>query len=141
MLNFLNTLLTDNGSHTYNIILTIITIALIISNMYNRIKYLCLEKAAERVAQIESDRNLTGPEKFAKVVLWINEDLPTIFKNKLVKIIIEKLVQFAYDESKEYTKNYVKRKTGYDISTLLENINVTDSKDSIDSKSDDCTNS
>ena len=139
MIEYLKNLFSD-GPNTYSTLLTIITIAMIVFSMYNRIKYLCLEKAAEIVAEIEQNKDLTGSEKFAQVVLWINEDLPKIFRNKVINTLIEKLVQFAYDNSKEYAKNYVKRKTGYDISTLLGNLNNQDSNDSDNMKTDVSTN-
>ena len=34
--------------------------------------------------------------------------------------LIEKLVQYTYDNSNTYAKNYIKRKTGYDISKIVE---------------------
>ena len=135
MIEYIKNLFSD-GPDTYSTLLTIITITMIVISMYNRIKYLCLEKAAEKVAEIEQNIELSGSEKFAQVVLWINEDLPNFFRNKFINTLIEKLVQFAYDNSKEYAKNYVKRKTGYDISTLLGNINNQNSNDSNNMKTD-----
>lgn len=129
-----------NGFDTYSTFITIIAINMVIFSMYNRIKYLCLKKAAEKVAEIEQNRELTGSEKFAQVVLWINEDLPKLFRNKFFNTLIEKLVQFAYDNSKEYTENYIKRRTGYDLSTLIENIYNKNLNDSNDAKSDISTN-
>ena len=63
---------------------------------------------------------LTGEEKFALVISWINKDLPKIFANSIFKTIVEKIVQYAYDNSFNYMKNYIKRKTGYD-SLSIEN--------------------
>ena len=79
------------NSNTYDVIITIIAISLAFTTMYNKIKYFCLEKAAEKVAEVEKDKELTGSQKFAKVVLWINQELPKLFKNKLFNIIVEKL--------------------------------------------------
>lgn len=129
-----------NGFDTYSTLITIIAINMVIFSMYNRIKYLCLKKAAEKVAEIEQNTELTGSEKFAQVVLWINEDLPKLFRNKFFNTLIKKLVQFAYDNSKEYTENYIKRRTGYDLSTLIENIYNKNLNDSNDAKSDISTN-
>ena len=139
MIEYIKNLFSD-GPNTYSTLLTIITITMIVFSMYNRIKYLCLKKAAEKVAEIEQNKELTGSEKFAQVVLWINEDLPKFFRNKFINTLIEKLVQFAYDNSKEYAKNYVKRKTGYDISTLLGNLGTQNSNDSNNTKTDTPTN-
>ena len=128
-------------SNVYDVIITIIAVILAFSTMYNKIKYFCLEKAAEKVAEVEKDKELTGSQKFAKVVLWINQDLPKLFKNKLFNIIVEKLVNCAYDNSKEYAINYIKRKTGYDISELLKYLpdNLNNSSDN--TSSDKSTNS
>ena len=109
--------------------------------MYNKIKYFCLEKAAEKVAEVEKDKELTGSQKFAKVVLWINQELPKIFKNKLFNIIVEKLVNYSYNTSKEYAINYIKRKTGYDISELIKKLSDTSKESSEDMNLDKDINS
>ena len=128
-------------SNVYDVIITIIAISLAFTTMYNKIKYFCLEKAAEKVAEVEKDKELTGSQKFAKVVLWINQELPKIFKNKLFNIIVEKLVNYSYNTSKEYAINYIKRKTGYDISELIEKLSDTSKESSEATNSDKNTNS
>ena len=107
MISFIKDIVFD--SNAYDVIITIIAISLAFTTMYNKIKYFCLEKAAEKVAEVEKDKELTGSQKFAKVVLWINQELPKLFKNKLFNIIIEKLVNYSYNTSKEYAINYIKR--------------------------------
>lgn len=128
-----------DGSETYNTILTIISIGLIIIAIYNRIKYLCLEKASEKVAEVEKMTELSGSEKFALVVLWINESLPKVFRTAFFQAILEKIINYAYDNSKSYALNYIKRKTGYDISELLETLENTSTAKPEDTKSDDST--
>ncbi len=130
----------SDATHTWNTILALLVIFSIVYSMYLKIKYACLKKAAEKVAEVEKMTNLTGEQKFAMVTLWIEEDLPKIFKSELVKQAVQKLVQLAYDNSSEYAKNYIKRKTGYDISGLLENLSVTVQQNSDDTKSDSSTN-
>ena len=112
-----------------NIIALLFAIILLILSIYNRIKYLCLEKACEKIAVVEKMDNLTGEEKFALVISWINKDLPKIFANTFFKSILEKIVQFAYDNSFKYMKNYIKRKTGYVISSLIDQINANNKDD------------
>ena len=99
--------------------LLVIAVAIIIS-MYNRIRYLCLKAASLKIAEAEEKTNLTGAEKFSLVVIWIEESLPTIFRMAFARSLIEKLVQYTYDNSNAYAKNYIKRKTGYDISKIVE---------------------
>ena len=60
-----------------------------------------------------------------------------IFANSMFKTIIEKIVQYAYDNSFNYMKNYIKRKTGYDISSLIDQINSN--SDNTDQKKDENT--
>ena len=55
----------------------------------------------------------------------------------MFKTIIEKIVQYAYDNSFNYMKNYIKRKTGYDISSLIDQINSN--SDNTDQKKDENT--
>lgn len=100
----------------------LIAIFYLISSMYNSIRYACLKKAAEKVAEVEELKDLTGEQKFSLVVYWIDEELPKVFRNQLIIRIIEKLVQHAYNNSKNYADNYIKRKTGLDIGTILKNI-------------------
>ena len=125
MLNFFNSL-------TYNILITIITIGLLIYSMYSKIKYYCLQEAITKVANIERLTDLSGEEKFAIVVTWINDELPKIFKNSLINNIIKTLVQAAYDNCFKYAKNYIKRKTGYDISEIVSEIQNKENDDQED---------
>lgn len=103
----------------YDVIVAIITLILLIWSIYSRIKYLCLKKASEEIAKVESIKNLTNQQRFALVVTWIDKDLPEIFKNSLVRAILEKLVQFAYNNAYDYARKYISRKTGLDISSLI----------------------
>lgn len=112
----------DLLSGNYNIIITIISICILIWGVYQKVKFLCLKKASEIVADIEERDDLTGEEKFAQCILWINNELPKIFKNSMFKSLLEKVTNFAYETSFKYMKNYVKRKTGYDISQIIEQI-------------------
>lgn len=109
----------------YNVFITLLALIILIWGIYQRIKFLCLEKASEMVAKAESYKELSGKEKFAIVLNWINEDLPKVFTNSIFQSIIEKLIQFAYNTSFNYMKNYVKRKTGKDISDIVDNIQET----------------
>lgn len=103
----------------YDVLATIITLILLIWGIYSRIRYLCLKKASEEIAKVEGIKNLTNQQRFALVVTWIDKDLPKIFRNSLARAILEKLVQFAYNNAYDYAKKYIKRKTGLDISTLI----------------------
>lgn len=118
----------------YSIIITIITIIILIYALYQKIKFHCLEEASKMVAEAESHSELSGKEKFSLVVLWINEELPSIFRNSFFQTIIQKLIEFAYNTSFDYMKKYVKRKTGYDISTLIENIEQNKKEDKTESE-------
>lgn len=109
----------------YNVFITLLALILLIWGVYQRIKFLCLEKASEMVAKAESYKELSGEEKFAIVLNWINEDLPKVFANSVFRSVLEKLVQFAYKTSFSYMKNYVKRKTGKDISDIVDTIQNT----------------
>ena len=121
MAEFFTTLFAD-GDHTYKTLITLLSIVLAVIIMYEKIKFACLEIAAAKVAEVEGMENLTGKQKFALVILWINQSLPLIFRNKLFQALLKKLVQYAYEKSSDYAKNYIKRKTGYDIGGVLENL-------------------
>lgn len=118
------------------IILSVICILLLIWGIYSKIKFLCLEKASEMVAKVEKQTELSGEEKFALCILWINEELPNIFRNNLFKSIISKLVDFAYNTSFDYMRNYIKRKTGYDIGELVEHVKDSIEEDKEENKED-----
>jgi hypothetical protein len=47
-------------SDQYSILVTIIAIFLFIWGMYSKIKYLCLKKASEKVAEIENLEDISG---------------------------------------------------------------------------------
>lgn len=103
----------------YGLVLTFISIGLIIITIYNRIKYLCLEKAVEKIAAVEELKELSGEQKFALVVTWINSDLPSIFSNAIVQSLIEKIIDYAYNNCFKYANNYIERKTGCNIKELI----------------------
>ena len=106
----------------YTVIVTLVALFFILRAMYNNIKFICLKKASEKIASVEELADLTGDEKFALVLSWINSDLPKIFNNAAAQTIIEKLVNFAYNNAFKYAQNYIKRKTGYDIKELVDMI-------------------
>ena len=95
---------------------------LLIYAMYSDIKYVCLKKASEMIAKAEKEDELTGEEKLALVITWITDGLPSIFSNELFKGFIKYIINFVYNNSFDYMKNYVKRKTGKDISTIINEI-------------------
>ena len=102
------------------LLLAAICIGLFVWGMYNKIKYLCLEKASKFVAEVEQDEEKSGTEKFITVLEWINEELPKIFKNSMFRTVVEKIINIAYNSSFEYMKNYIKRKTGTDVANVIE---------------------
>ena len=83
------------NSKNYTVLITLFALILLISATFNQIKYLCLKKACEKIAAVEKMDKLTGEEKFALVISWINKDLPKIFANSIFKTIVEKIVQYA----------------------------------------------
>ena len=106
----------------YGIIITIVAIILVLIIIFYRIKCQCLELASKMVAEVETHDELSGKEKFAVVVEWLNQQFPGIFKMILIQTVIKNAINLAYDSSKEYTDNYIKRKTGYDISEIINKI-------------------
>lgn len=136
ILNYIKELITNSTvKEIYTVSITIIAFIFIFKSMYNKIKYLCLEKASEKIACVEKLTELTGEEKFALVLCWINIDLPKIFNNVAMQTIIEKIVNSAYNNAFKYAQNYIKRKTGYDISEIIETIKSANE----DAKNDACT--
>lgn len=121
-------------NNIYQLALIIISIALAIITIYNRVKYLCLKKASEMVAKAESKTELSGEEKFALVYTWIEQDLPKIFKNSLFQSVIETIIEYVYNNSYDYMKKYVKRKTGEDIDSIISQIKSAAKDSGIDTK-------
>lgn len=119
----------DSILKRYDVLAIIIAIFFVVYAIYNRIKYLCLEKAAKMVAKVEGNKELSGEEKFSLCILWITEELPKVFKNSIFKALIEKIVQYAYDNSFEYATNYIERKTGTNIETIVEAIKQNTGED------------
>lgn len=123
METFLKDLFTlTTAKDIYTVAVTLIALFFILKAMYNNIKFICLKKATEKIASVEELEDLTGEEKFALVLSWINSDLPKIFNNAAAQSIIEKLINFAYNNAFKYAQNYIKRKTGYDIQEIVDMI-------------------
>ena len=122
------------NNENYSKIATLLIIILVIYGFYQKIKFSCLYKASEMVAKVESNKELTGKEKFATVVLWINEELPKVFKSSVFQNILQKLIEYAYSTSKDYMEEYVKRTTGESISTIIQKSKEEDNKSSTDNK-------
>lgn len=129
MSNYINELLNNStAKDIYTVVVTIICCIFIFRAMYNKIKYICLEKATEKIAAVEELKELTGEEKFALVLCWINSDLPKVFNNAAMQTIMEKIINLAYNNAFKYAQNYIKRKTGYDIQELIDMIKSAEEK-------------
>lgn len=116
----------------FGVLFGITSVILLIWSIYNNIKYECLKKATELIAKVEEQEELTGEEKFALVISWINEDLPILFQNTFIKSLTIKIAENVFENVSDYAKKYIKRKTGYDISDLidiLKDVIVDDNKD------------
>lgn len=100
----------------------IIAIVFIIYGVFEKVKYKCLLEASKKIAVAEDREDLTGPEKFTLVVSWIDESLPAIFRNSLVRNTLRKIVQVVFDNCSVYMQRYVKRKTGKDITNIIDTI-------------------
>lgn len=110
----------------YTVAVTLIAIYLAFNSMYNKIKCICLTKASEKIAAVEQMTDLTGKEKFALVLSWINADLPKVFNNAKMQVIIENIINTVYNNSYKYASNYIKRKTGYNVSELISTVKKAD---------------
>ena len=123
MLEFVkNVFLNSSTKDLYIVASTIIALYFIFYSMYSKIKYNCLEKACEKIAEAEKMTDLSGEEKFALVLAWINNDLPNVFKNSIMQKILESIINYTYKNCYTYAKNYIKRKTGCDISEIVNTI-------------------
>lgn len=127
----------DTAKDIYTVAITLIALFFILKAMYNNIKFICLKKASEKIASVEELKDLTGDEKFALVLSWINNDLPKVFNNAAVQTIIEKLIDFAYNNAFKYSQNYIKRKTGYDIQEIVNMIKDTNKNMKIEASRED----
>ena len=108
------------NNENYSFFITLLALIFFIYGIYQRVKFLCLQKASEMIAAAESHSELSGEEKFSLVLSWINSDLPKIFNNSLFQELFKKLIEFAYSSSFTFMQRYVKRKTGFDISELID---------------------
>lgn len=123
MIEFVKNMLLDSSTKDlYLIASTLIAVYFIFYSMYSKIKYNCLEKACQKIAEAEKIEDLSGEEKFALVLAWINNDLPKVFKNSIMQKILESIINYVYKNCYTYTKNYIKRKTGCDISEIVNTI-------------------
>jgi len=127
----------DTAKDIYTVAITLIALFFILKAMYNNIKFICLKKASEKIASVEELKDLTGDEKFALVLSWINNDLPKVFNNAAVQTIIEKLIDFAYNNAFKYSQNYIKRKTGYDIQEIVNMIKDSNKNTKIEASRED----
>lgn len=116
MLESVMSFITNDG---YSVLISIVAVSSVVYCMYSKIKYNCLMKASKMVAEAEGREDLTGEEKFALVTIWIEDELPKIFKSNMVKGIIAVLIEYAYNNSFQYMKNYIKRKTGKDVDEVV----------------------
>ena len=116
MLESVMSFITNDG---YSVLISIVAVSSVVYCMYSKIKYNCLMKASKMVAEAEGREDLTGEEKFALVTIWIEDELPRIFKSNMVKGVIGVLIEYAYNNSFQYMKNYIKRKTGKDVDEVV----------------------
>lgn len=87
-------------------------------SLYQRAKNKCLMEACKLIAEAEEYSDLTGKEKFNLVLKWIDERLPKIYKVFVVQAIIANIIQYCFDNSFDYMKNYVENKAGISYKEL-----------------------
>lgn len=111
------------GSKQYGTITTGIIVVLVILTIYNKIKYQCLEKISNFVAEVEKNTELTGEQKYELVKIWLANEVKITnrpFMNKLV----DKLISSVYTNSKLYAINYISRKVNVDTNKVYEALNM-----------------
>ena len=124
--NIISIFTNSSTKDIYTVAITLIAIYLAFSTMFNKIKCICLIKASEKIADVEQMSDLTGKEKFSLVLSWIISDLPKVFNNAKTQVIVESIIKTIYDNSYKYTSNYIKRKTGYNVSELISKVKKAD---------------
>lgn len=97
---------------------TVLVIILLIYNIYNKIKYRCLERISLYVAQVEANTDMNGEAKFQLVVDLINTEMK-ITRNQILTGYIRKLIQEVYDSNESFAKNYMVKQFGKDGEKLL----------------------
>ena len=111
------------GSKQYGTVTTGIIVVLVILTIYNKIKYQCLEKISNFVAEVEKNTELTGDQKYELVKIWLANEVKITnrpFMNKLV----DKLISSVYTNSKLYAINYISRKVNVDTNKVYEALNM-----------------
>ena len=111
------------GSKQYGTVATGIIVVLVILTIYNKIKYQCLEKISNFVAEVEKNTELTGDQKYELVKIWLANEVKITnrpFMNKLV----DKLISSVYTNSKLYAINYISRKVNVDTNKVYEALNM-----------------
>ena len=111
------------GSKQYGTVTTGIIVVLVILTIYNKIKYQCLEKISNFVAEVEKNTELTGEQKYELVKIWLANEVKITnkpFMNKLV----DKLISSVYTNSKLYAINYISRKVNVDTNKVYEALNM-----------------
>lgn len=111
MENILDIISTLLSSEKYGLICTILIIVILIYLIINKIKYKCLEKISNFVAEVEKNTELTGEQKFNLVKQWISTELK-VTNNRLWDKLLNRLIQYTYENSKSYAVNYIVRKSG-----------------------------
>lgn len=114
-----NTIFNFISSKGYGTISTIVIIILAIISIYNKLKYQCLEKVSNFVAEVEKNTELSGEQKFEMCKLWLSNEVKVTNSSILTKFV-EKIIQYAYDTSKNYAINYIARKANVDVSKVNE---------------------
>lgn len=111
------------GSKQYGTVTTGIIVVLVILTIYNKIKYQCLEKISNFVAEVEKNTELSGEQKYELVKIWLANEVKITnrpFMNKLV----DKLISSVYTNSKLYAINYISRKVNVDTNKVYEALNM-----------------
>ena len=111
------------ASEKYGLVCTIILILMAIYLVYNKIKYKCFEQVCQFVAMVEENKELSGEGKFLLVKEYVNKQIK-ITNNSIMNKLVEKIIQYVYDNSKKYAINYIARKTNVEANQVQEILNM-----------------
>lgn len=111
------------GSKQYGSIATAVILVLILVIIYNKIKFQCLEKISNFVAEVEKNTDLTGEQKYELVKVWLSNEIKITDKPFMSKLV-DKLIEYTYTNSKLYAVNYISRKANVETKKVYEALNM-----------------
>lgn len=114
-------------------LLLLISVAVSILAVYNRIKSNFINKITKFISDAEGEVELSGSEKMELVISWVKDIIPRLFKVIFTDKILKDIAENIFKDMRSYSDKYIHNMTGMEKTKVIEVVKaITDDSDTAD---------